>query len=95
MTYVCWWTWRLLTFIKTYGGSDISVQFLSESTGILQSDIIYLFESFKILRYHQGDYYFAINDDMIEQLLKLAGSPGYEVKPENIHWSGYQWYVHN
>jgi len=91
-TYTSWWTWKLLTFLKDFTATEVSVQFLSEKTGILQTDIIQLFESFKILRYHQGDHYFVITDEFIDELIKRAGDPGHPVKTENIHWTGYEWY---
>lgn len=91
-TYMSWWTWKLLTFLKEYKSSDISIQYLAENTGILQSDIINLFESFKILRYHQGDHYFVITDEFMDELIKRAGNPGHLVNPDLIHWTGYQWY---
>lgn len=93
-TYVAYWTWKLLTFLKDFKGTEVSVQYLAEKTGILASDIIQLFESFKILRYHQGDHYFIINDEFMEILIKSAGNPGHLVKTENIHWTGYQWYTY-
>lgn len=91
-TYISWWTHRLLSFLKKYQGDEISVQLLSQKTGILQTDIINLFESFKILRYHQGDHYFVVTDEFIETLVKRAGHPGHPVTTENIHWTGYEWY---
>lgn len=91
-TYSSWWTWKLLTFLKQYTGNEISIQFLACKTGILQSDIIQLFESFKILRYHQGDHYFVITDEFIDELIKRAGDPGHQVITENIHWTKYEWY---
>ena len=91
-TYTSWWTYKLLTFFKQFMGEEISVQHLAEKTGILQSDIINLFESFKILRYHQGDHYFVITEEFMEELIKRAGNPGHIVQTDKIHWTGYEWY---
>ena len=91
-TYISWWTNRLLLFLKNYKGDEISVQHISQKTGILQTDIINLFESFKILRYHQGDHYFVVTDTFIDNLVKKAGHPGHPVISDNIHWTGYEWY---
>jgi GNAT superfamily N-acetyltransferase len=91
-TYSSWWSWKLLNFLKEFQGEEISVQYLAESTGILQSDITNLFESFKILRYHQGTHYFVITQEFMDELIKRAGDPGHLVIRDNIHWTGYEWY---
>lgn len=76
-TYTSWWSWRLLTLLKDFKGEEVSIQYLAEKTGILQSDIINLFESFKILRYRQGDHYLVLTDEFIDELIKRSGNPGH------------------
>mmetsp|Transcript_25344 Transcript_25344/g.22457 ORF Transcript_25344/g.22457 Transcript_25344/m.22457 type:complete len:182 (+) Transcript_25344:804-1349(+) len=92
-TYISWWSWKLLGFLKDYKSKEISVQFISQKTGILQTDITALFESFKLLRYHQGDHFFFVTDEFIDMLVGKSGHPGHPVISDKIHWTGYEWYT--
>ncbi|CAI2368566.1 unnamed protein product [Moneuplotes crassus] len=91
-TYISWWTFKLLTFLKHFSGEEISVSDISQQTGILQSDIIKLFESFKILRYQQGDHFLVTPKRLLKTLIKKAGNPGHPVNPELIHWAPFEFY---
>ncbi len=52
--YVSWWTQRLLNILLELDGCPISIQDLSARTSIDCTDIMYVLENFKILRYMGG-----------------------------------------
>ena len=41
-----------------------------------------MFENFKIIRYHQSDYYIVATPEFIDELIKRCGHPGHEVKSD-------------
>ena len=52
--YVSWWTQRLLNILLTNDGNAMSINDLCTMTSIEFTDIMYVLENFKILRYSQG-----------------------------------------
>lgn len=84
--YVSWWTQRLLNILIECEGRPISIQDLSIMTSIDPTDITYVLENFKILRYYQGQYILYTEKEFLLQILKSQGFPGRPVIRENIHW---------
>ncbi len=60
-SYLSWWTYRILTLLReTFSSPDttspqtLTIQWISEKTGIDPQDIHYVLENYKILRNSNG-----------------------------------------
>ena len=55
--YVAYWTNRILNMLLRSDDKQLSIQAIANATGILSSDIVYVLESYDILRCHNGKYF--------------------------------------
>lgn len=99
-SYLSWWTYRILTYLslvlanKDTAPGSVSIQQISEKTGIEPNDILYVLENYRILRnssVHGGppngpSQYLFLHPDYIDEILKNVGKPMKSVIRENIHW---------
>lgn len=84
--YVSWWTTRILNLLLEGEGKPVSINELSVTTSIDPTDIMYVLENFKILRYTDGQYKLVTEPEFLRKILKQQGAPGRPVIRENIHW---------
>ena len=68
--YVSWWTARILNLLLEGEGKPVSINELSVTTSIDPTDIMYVLENFKILRYTDGQYKLVTEPEFLRKILK-------------------------
>jgi len=86
-SYVAFWSIRILSFLlEKEELSEIAIQDISNATGIIGKDVVYILENLKVLFYSNGNYYFFTEREYLKKLLENAGRPGRKVVREKIQW---------
>lgn len=89
-TYFSYWTQKLCQVLKSCDDTSITINKLAEMTSIKHTDILKVLNDLELLRYHDGQYIIISDKNILEQLYKKAGRPGYPLHPEKLLWTPYK-----
>lgn len=91
-TYVSFWTRRVIKVLLDLDSEDkeISINIISERTGMTTSDIMYILTNQKILRNDRNVSSLNCDRAFLEGILKYAGMPGREINMNEIRWKPYK-----
>lgn len=89
LSYLSWWSQRLVDVLLASDREEISIADLSKETAIKQSDVVMVLERLNILRYHQGQHVVFAEKKYLEDLYKLAGRRPIAVHRDSLHWIPY------
>lgn len=89
LSYLSWWSQRLVDVLLAWNKDEISIAELSKITAIKQSDVVMVLERLNILRYHQGQHVIFAEKNYLEELYNLAGRRPIPVHKECLHWVPY------
>ena len=98
-SYLSWWTYRIITLLiemmkENAPVVSITINTLSEKTGIEPNDVLYVLENYKIMRTSNiytgssggGQPFLFLHPDYLDEIMKNVGKPIKQVIRENIHW---------
>jgi hypothetical protein len=83
--YVSFWTRRVVKILLKCleeNNLDISIKYLQDKTGMIESDIDYILNHHKIRR----EQTLFCDRKFLEGIMSLAGKPGTPIDIENIRW---------
>ena len=87
VTYVSYWTNKILNLLLDNQDQHVSIEEISDRTAITVEDIQYVLEQFQILRKSHNRYFLYADPEYLKVILSKKGRPLiHEVKKENIHW---------
>lgn len=90
VSYFSYWTQKLIEVLKEYNDGSISTNKLAELTSIKHSDISMVLEGLNIIRYYQGQHIIVCDKNIMDELYKKAGRPGYPLDPEKLIWTPFK-----
>uniref|UniRef100_A0A0G4I3I3 Histone acetyltransferase n=1 Tax=Chromera velia CCMP2878 TaxID=1169474 RepID=A0A0G4I3I3_9ALVE len=91
-SYNSWWTWRLLTLLRSLGSRDsVTLEELSAQTGMIIGDIENTLKAIDCLKYTGGRYILALPPKLVDFHLRQVGRPTIPVDPNKLHWSPFRY----
>ncbi|ETV89945.1 hypothetical protein, variant 1 [Aphanomyces invadans] len=87
VSYRSYWTKVLLGILKEPQHKELSIMDLTKLTSIKNEDIISTLQYLNVIKYFNGQYVFALSDDVVDEQLNKVTKKGPQVVPEKLHWA--------
>ena len=86
LSYLSWWTQRIIDYIKNEAKENYSIDDISKDTGIKTSDIIDSLERVKLIKKHGNQSYICTDTNILDNVYKSMGRPSIEIDISKLHW---------
>ncbi|KAL4506495.1 hypothetical protein ABPG72_000066 [Tetrahymena utriculariae] len=87
-SYLSWWTQRIIEYLNQMieEDKDFSLKSLSQTTGIIEKDILWTLEQKKLIKYYQGDIIICTDQKKLQQIYDECGKREFKIHSQDIHW---------
>ena len=86
ITYMSFWTQKIIEYIREHPGEEITLKKISEVTSIKLDDITDSLERLDLLKKYNKQIYLCTDPEILDQVYKKMGRPAIPIDGKKINW---------